>query len=342
MGSISGIDAAGVTAWFEQHVASAVPPLRFEQVSGGHSNLTYRVEDAEGQRFVLRRPPMKEVLATAHDMGREHKIISALWNTAVPVPYTYGHCDDTQVSGAPFYVMEHVDGAILYDLETAERDFDEPARRNAGASVVDTLADLHAVDVDVVGLGDLGRREDYIARQLHRWSKQYKQARTRELPDIERVRDELAASIPEQGPATVVHGDYKLGNFVHACSGEVAAVLDWEICTLGDPLADLGFLVATWADRQERDPRFGAASSALGFPSSGEIIERYAVRSGRDVSDIEYYVAFSAWRMACIVEGVYSRYLAGALGEPPPEASRFADVAAAYARRAAQALDARA
>lgn len=334
MDSVPGIDVARVSAWLERNVAGAPGPFSFDLVAGGHSNLTFVVEDAGGRRYVLRRPPLRKVLATAHDMGREHRIISALGPTGVPVPPTLGYCADETVTGAPFYVMGHVAGGILHDLEHARRLLDRDGRRVAGESLVDVLADLHAVDPEAVGLGDLGRKEDYIGRQLRRWSKQYEQSKTRELPEIEQVRDVLAASIPEQGPAAVVHGDYKLGNLVHAPTGEVLAVLDWEICTLGDPLADVGYLLVTWADDAEGDLRQGSASLAEGFPSAGELVARYTARSGRDTGGIDYYVAFSAWKLACILEGVYSRYMAGALGDPPEEAKRFADLAAAYARRA--------
>lgn len=340
MEDVPGVDVERVTAWLEQHVADVRAPFSFEVVSGGHSNLTLEVTDAAGRRLVLRRPPLKRVLSTAHDMGREHRIISALGPTDVPVPPTLGYCEDESVNGAPFYVMEHVEGAILHDRDRAEQALDPAGRRRAGESVVDVLARLHAVDPDAVGLGELGRKEDYVARQLRRWSKQYEQSKTRELPEIEEVRDRLADAIPEQGPATIVHGDYKLGNFVHAPDGEVVAVLDWEICTLGDPLADLGYLLVTWVDDEAQDLRLGSASLAEGFPRSDELVARYAEQSGRDVSEIDYYVAFSAWRLACILEGVYSRYMAGALGEPPAEAQAFADLVVAYVQQARDRLTA--
>lgn len=338
MEDVPGIDVERVTAWLLERVPGVRAPFAFAVLSGGHSNLTVEVTDANGRRLVLRRPPLGSVLSTAHDMGREHRIISALGPTAVPVPATLGHCDHEAVTGAPFYVMEHVDGAILHDLDDAERRLAPGARGRAAASVVDVLADLHALEPDDVGLGDLGRREDYVARQLRRWSRQYEQSRTRRVPEIEQVHDALSATIPEQGPAAIVHGDYKLGNLVHAADGTVAAVLDWELCTLGDPLADLGYLVLTWADDEQQDPRGGAASLARGFPPSEELVARYAARSGRDTGDIDYYVAFSAWRLACILEGVYARYMAGALGEPPAEAQTFADLVVAYARRAKEQL----
>jgi aminoglycoside phosphotransferase (APT) family kinase protein len=335
--TVPGIEVDRVGAWLERNVPGTEAPFHVEMVSGGHSNLTYEVQDACGARHVVRRPPLKQVLATAHDMAREHRIVAALVPSPVLVPETLGLCEDESVTGAPFYVMRHVEGPILHDRARAET-LEPDARRRAGESLVDVLVELHAVDPDEVGLGDLGRREGYIERQLRRWTKQYEQAKTRELPDIERVRDALAADVPEQGPATIVHGDYKLGNFVHQPTGDVAAVLDWELCTLGDPLADLGFLVLSWVDRPGDDLWRDSASAAEGFPSSDELVARYAARSGRDVSRVDYYVAFSAWRMACIVEGVYARYAGGAMGETSDEAARFADLATAYAAHARERL----
>ena len=335
--SVPGIDADRVSAWLEEHVGVR-GPVTFRMVSGGHSNLTYEAVDADGTRLVVRRPPLKQVLSTAHDMAREHRIVSALVSSPVPVPETLGLCEDETVTGAPFYVMRHVEGPILHDRGIVEQTLDREGRRRACESLVDVLADLHAVDPDDVGLGDLGRKEDYIGRQLRRWTKQYEQSKTRELPDIERARDALAAAVPEQGPATIVHGDFKLGNFVHAPTGEVAAVLDWELCTLGDPLADLGFLVLSWVDEDTDELWRDSASAAPGFPTADDMVARYAERSGRDTAHIDYYVAFSAWRMACIVEGVYARYVGGAMGEVPEEGRRFADIAENYAAYASARL----
>jgi aminoglycoside phosphotransferase (APT) family kinase protein len=314
---IQGINLEEVTRWFAEHVAGTKAPLSFALIAGGHSNLTFKVTDAAGGEYVLRRPPLSHVLASAHDMGREHKIISALWPTPVPVPQALGFCADPEVNGAPFYVMRFVPGVVMHDATIARRELGEPARRAAGESFVDVLSDLHAVDVDAVGLGDLAKKEDYIARQLKRWYGQYQQSKTAERPAVDRVHDTLKARIPPQGRASVVHGDYRLGNCIaDAQTGEIRAVLDWEICTLGDPLADVGYVLATWT--QSTDPLAGtpgAPSLAPGFPSREEILERYRKRSGRDLSNINYYVAFSQWKSVCIIEGVYSRYLGGALGK---------------------------
>jgi aminoglycoside phosphotransferase (APT) family kinase protein len=312
---IEGVDVERVTAWFGTHVPDAVAPLTFSLITGGHSNLTFSVTDAEGARWVLRRPPLGHVLATAHDMSREHKILAALRATDVPVAPLAGLCTDDDVNGAPFYVMEFVDGTVVRDVATAQS-LSVEQRRTAGASIIETLAKIHAVDVDAVGLGDLGRRDGYIERQLNRWYGQFNKSRNREVPLVDQVHDALLASVPEQGPATIVHGDYRLDNCMLADDGSIAAVLDWEICTLGDPLADVGLLQVYWADPGE--PTYSslpAPTTAEGFPTKTELLERYAAASGRDLSNIDFYVAFGYWKLACIIEGVFARYVAGAMGD---------------------------
>jgi aminoglycoside phosphotransferase (APT) family kinase protein len=320
-----GIDRAGVEAWFEQHVDGVEPPLAFERISGGHSNLTYQVIDAAGRRWALRRPPLGKRLGSAHDMGREHKVVSALGPTSVPVAPVVGFCEDESVNGAPFYVMEFVEGPILRGLAEAEAFPDEADRRAIGERVADTLVDIHAVDPDAVGLGDLGRREDYVARQLRRWQGQWEKSKTRELPAIDLVHERLQARIPAQGPATIVHGDYRLDNMILTPRGEVAAVVDWELCTLGDPLADVGLLMVYWPERDENPVALGQpANLAPGFPSREELRERYAERSGRDLSDLDFFVALGYWKLAIILEGVYARYAAGQYGKVDPGIEHFA------------------
>jgi aminoglycoside phosphotransferase (APT) family kinase protein len=334
---IKGIDVSGVTDWFEANVEGARGPLTFELIAGGHSNLTYRVDDAAGHRFVLRRPPLGHVLATAHDMSREHKIISALGPTDVPVAPALGLCTDEAVNGAPFYVMAFVDGLVLRDAAAAQSLTPE-ARRSAGLSIADTLARIHAVDPDAVGLGDLGKKEGYIARQLKRWYGQFQQSQTRELPRVDEVHDALAARIPEQGRAAIVHGDYRLDNCMTDTEGNVIAVLDWEICTLGDPLADVGLLMVYWTEASDASPMLLTAPTAVdGFLSRKEVLDRYAEASGRDLSHVDYYIAFGYWKLACIVEGVYARYVGGAMGS---DASGFEGFAIQVERCADAAADA--
>jgi len=323
-----GIDRAGVEAWLGDHVPAVELPLSFERIAGGHSNLTYRVEDAGGRRWALRRPPLGKRLGSAHDMGREHKVVAALGATPVPVAPVVGLCEDNAVNGAPFYVMDFVEGPILRGLAETESFPDEDDRRAIGERVVDTLVAIHAVDPDAAGLGDLGRKEDYVARQLHRWQGQWEKSKTRELAAIDSVHDRLAARIPEQGPATIVHGDYRLDNMILTPSGEVAAVVDWELCTLGDPLADVGLLMVYWPERDEEGEEPIAlgrpANLAPGFPTREELRERYAERSGRDLSQLDFFVALGYWKLAIILEGVYARYAAGQYGKVDPGIEYFA------------------
>jgi len=317
---VKGIDDEPVTEWFRKHVAGVAPPLRFSLIAGGHSNLTYRVEDAKGRVYVLRRPPLGAVIATAHDMAREHRIISALAPTSVPVPPALGLCEDPAVNGAPFYVMAFVEGHVLADASQVTARFDEEARRCIGESVVEVLASLHSVDSDAVGLGDLGRKEAYLARQIRRWRTQWEKTKTRELPAMEEVADALESNMPRQVGAGIVHGDYRLGNMITAADGRIAAVLDWELCTLGDPMADVGYLMNNWAEAGEAAAGGAAGGAALmptqcgGFPGRAWMLERYAELTGRDLSQVDYYRAFQYWRLAAIVEGVLSRYLKGVMG----------------------------
>jgi aminoglycoside phosphotransferase (APT) family kinase protein len=319
------IDQPNLEAWFSEHVPGAAPPLDFERIAGGRSNLTYAVADKAGTRWALRRPPLGKRLASAHDMTREHRIISALQGTGVPVPPVVGLCEDESVNGAPFFVMEFVEGPILRSRTEAEQCFDEAQRRPIGERVVDTLVAIHAIDPDRVGLGDLGRRQDYVARQLRRWQGQWEKSKTHDVPLIDDVHRRLSDRIPEQGPATIVHGDYRLDNMILSDAGEVAAVVDWELCTLGDPLADVGMLIVYWSEAgDELMPLFEAPTTAPGFPSREEIRERYAERSGRDLLEIDFYVALACWKLAIILQGVYARYTAGQYGKPDEGIEEFA------------------
>jgi aminoglycoside phosphotransferase (APT) family kinase protein len=330
-----GIDVRRVETWFESNVPGVELPLTFERIAGGRSNLTYSVRDAGGRAFALRRPPLGKRLGSAHDMSREHKAIAALADTPVPVPPIVGFCPNESVNGAPFYVMQFVEGPIVRSSGDAER-FDPATRRAIGERVVDTLAAIHAVDPDSVALGDLGRKEDYVARQLHRWHGQWQKSKTRELPLVDDLHRRLSARIPRQGPATIVHGDYRLDNMILSEQGEVAAVVDWELCTLGDPLADVGLLLVYWSEpHDELMPLVDAATTTPGFPTRAELCERYAERSGRDLAEIDFFVALGFWKLAIILEGVYARYTAGAYGKPSDGFEHFA----ALVERLAQAAD---
>ena len=310
MGEIEGIEVGPVTAWLEANIAGTKGPFDFQFISGGRSNLTFAVTDANGRKLVLRRPPISHVLATAHDMGREHRIISALRDTPVPVPAALGYCEDESVNGRPFYVMDFVEGHVLRTPKLAEEHLDDEARAVAGLDLVDVLVAIHTVDPAAVGLADLGRPEGYIERQLKRWFGQFQSSQQqmrdagtgRPAPAVEEAHALLAANVPAQTEVTIAHGDYRLDNTIVGDDGRIRAVLDWELCTLGDPLADLGTLMVYY-------------NQLPGFPTRDELVARYREKSGRDTTNLDYYTAFGHWRLACIIEGVYARYAAGAMGE---------------------------
>ncbi len=313
--AIHGIDVRRVTQWLVDHIDGAEAPFEFSLIVGGRSNLTFAVTDAAGSKYVLRRPPTGAVLATAHDMAREHRIISAVGTTAVPVPPALALCIDDEINGAPFYVMGFVDGVVL-DTVDKGASMTPDLRRRAGFDLIDVLAELHAVDVDDVGLGDLAKRDGYVERQVKRWSAQWQNSKTRDLPSVDEVARLLGERMPIQRGVSIAHGDYRFGNVLtDVANGRVAAVLDWELCTLGDPLADVGYVGVYWADPGAKQLRPNDPTGIEGFPTYAELLERYATRTGRDLSEIDYYIAFGSWRLAVISEGVYARYLHGAMGD---------------------------
>lgn len=315
---VKGIDEPKVSDWLIANCAGLSAPLSFDPIAGGHSNLTYKVTDSVGRSVVLRRPPLGSVLATAHDMGREHRIISALAQTSVPVPPALGLCTDDSVNGAPFYVMDFVIGAVLDTPAMVRQTLpDAASRARLSESVLESLVALHTLDPDTIGLGDLGRKEAYLDRQLSRWRTQWEKSKTRELASMEETYELLVRAKPEQKYTGIVHGDYRLGNMLATPDGRVAAVLDWELCTLGDTLADVGYLMNNWADADEEGPSQAVAmpTSTGGFLSRAEFLAAYAARSGRSVEGVEYYRAFQWWRLAAIVEGVLARYQKGVMGE---------------------------
>lgn len=304
-GGVDGIDIPAVTGWLADRLDWLAPPLTFTKLVGGHSNFTYRVQDANGRDFVLRRPPLGVLLPSAHDMGREFTLISGLWPTTVPVPEPLAHCEDPAVTGAPFYAMGFIDGGPIYTEEDVEARIATVAdRARTGTSFVDTLAALHAVDPDEVGLGGLGKRDSYVARQLKRWYASWEASKNRELPDVDRLHGLLLDHLPEQSETRVVHGDYGLHNCIIGRDGTVLAVVDWEISTLGDPLADLAYGV-NWWDRNDSPTRME------GFDPPEALVARYAEVTGRDLGQIEYYRCFNHWKTICIIQGVYARYLNG-------------------------------
>ncbi len=311
MSAPPGIDVARVSDWLTGVLPGAAPPFTFTRIGDGRSNLTFRVEDASAGAWIVRRPPLGTLLRGAHDMAREHRLLAALHPAGVRVPEPYGLCEDDAVTGAPFYAMELAAGHVITDVGDLDA-LPMAARARAAESLVDALVELHAVDVDAVGLGDLARHHGYGERQLKGWWRQWEASKTREIPAIERVRDRLAASVPEQRRVAVVHGDYKLENVVVGDDGEVRAILDWELCTLGDPIADLGTLLTYWIEPP--DPLGWALNGgesptrADGFPTRAALAERYAAATGDPLDGLPFYEAQGCWKLAIIVQGVVRRF----------------------------------
>ena len=317
---MKGIAQDRLETYFAENLDGVELPLRFDLITGGRSNLTYLVEDAKGRKMVLRRPPTGAVLATAHDMEREHRILSGLAETDVPVPKTLALCQDVSVNDAPFYVMEYVEGDVLVTPEMTAKRVPEDQREALGMNVIEVLASLHRVEPDDVGLGSLGRREAYLTRQLKRWRTQWEKSKTRELPMMEEAHSLLEAKMPEQLSTAIVHGDYRMGNFLtNGPCGRIEAVLDWELCTLGDPLADVGYLMNDWnGPNDSRPTASGTGLSAIscgGFPTREVMLARYEELTGFSTKGVDYYRAFQYWRLAAIVEGVLSRYKQGVMGD---------------------------
>jgi aminoglycoside phosphotransferase (APT) family kinase protein len=313
-----GVDLERLRPFLAGHVDGARDaPLTATLIAGGRSNLTYSVSDGT-RTWVLRRPPLGHVLPTAHDMAREYRVMTALASTDVPVPRTLALCEDLSVNDAPFYVMELVDGVIYRDAQGLATLAPDDARR-VSEVLVAVLAAIHAVDYRAVGLGDFGRPDGFLERQVRRWGEQWERSKTRELPEVDELARRLRAALPTSGPPTIVHGDYRLDNTMMASDdpGTIVAVLDWEMSTLGDPLADLGLFLLYWGRADTQVIATGEAiGSQPGFLSRDEIVERYARVSGRPVDALDWYQIFAAYKLAIIVEGINARYQMGkTLGE---------------------------
>jgi aminoglycoside phosphotransferase (APT) family kinase protein len=338
----SGLDELAVGRWLAQRCGLTLP-VTIVPALGGRSNLTSVVTDAAGRRVVVRRPPLTGVLASAHDMVREHRVLAALGDTDVPVPKVLGVEPDAAVTGAPFFVMAHVDGLILRGQ--ADATALEPARRHAiGLDAIAVLARLHAVDIDAVGLGDLARRDGYLARQLARWRGQLAAGGTRPLPMLAELAARLAAELPAQQRLALVHGDFRLDNLVvDSGTARVVGVLDWELATLGDPLADLGLLLVYWGGREVGEVLPDAPTQLIGFPAPEELVAAYALSTGEDpdllAERVRPYMAFGLFKLACILEGVRIRTLGGGYGGPGAvptamtEVERFLDLVPALGER---------
>ncbi|MEU9126418.1 phosphotransferase family protein [Streptomyces sp. NPDC048506] len=309
-GNTPGLDPEPLREYLDRERPGLVRgPLRGELIEGGRSNLTYRITDGDSH-WVLRRPPLGHVLATAHDMRREHRVISALHPTPVPVPEALLLCEDEAVIGAPFYVMELVEG-VPYRTAGQLAALGPDRTRQVVLSLVDTLVELHAVDPQAVGLADFGRPDGFLERQLRRWGKQLAASRNRELPGIDELHQALGRALPASPAPAVVHGDYRLDNVLVGADDTITAVLDWEMSTLGDPLTDLGLLAMYSADLELPRSPVSTTSGAPGHPSPDELIERYAARSGRDTSSIAWYTAFAWFKLAVILEGIHYRFTLG-------------------------------
>lgn len=312
-----GLDLEQLVPWLVASIPGAEAPFEFDLVAAGGSNLTYKVTDANGVVRVLRRPPVRGQIATAHDMQREFRIMDALGRheTGVPVPQCLAYCESSEIIGAPFYVMEFVDGLILRSTEDA-KGFTADQARVATESLVDVQVAFHTLDLASVGLADLGKHSGYVERQLKRWRKQAEASKTRELPLLEAVHQRLEKSIPkEQGRPGLAHGDYRFDNTILNADFRIAAVLDWELCTIGEPVADFCWSLMYWADPGDTLSFLPSPPTLIdAFPRRSEVAELYATKSGFDLSDLDYYRAFSWWKMACIVEGVLARLKKGAGG----------------------------
>ncbi|MGW2664084.1 phosphotransferase family protein [Nocardia tengchongensis] len=309
--TLAGLDLLALQRYFDAHVPETAGPLSAGLLQGGKSNLTYRVGDGVHD-WVLRRPPLGPLTPTAHDMAREYRVVAALRDTAVPVAQPVTLCEDVGVIGVPFAVVSFVGGRSLQDGDDAEALTAAEARLSS-AALIDTLAALHGVDYTAVGLGEFGRPTGYLERQVRRWRGQWDRVATRDLPTLNRLADALRTELPEQAGETIVHGDYRLDNTILAPGlDRVAAVIDWEMATLGDPLADLGLLQVYWDARSESVLGVRHAPSANpGFLSADALAERYAAATGYDLDRLPFYRALGYFKLAVIAEGIHQRFLAG-------------------------------
>jgi aminoglycoside phosphotransferase (APT) family kinase protein len=319
---IPGIHHESVARFFHEHVPGGDCALTFELISGGRSNLTYLARGG-GREWVLRRPPLGHVLPTAHDMAREYRVLSALASTDVPAPRPIALCEDAAINDMPFYVMEYRPGVVLAQDIPPGYAPTPGDRRRISQALVDTLVRLHAVDYRAVGLEGFGRPEGYLERQVRRWSEQWQRSKTAELPEIDELIRRLRAALPESPAPTIVHGDYRLGNVAldPTDPGRIVAIFDWEMATLGDPLADLGYTLIYWTEAADPPPSGGVGTASTftatpGFFTRADIIAEYARLSGRPVDTIDFYQVLALYKLAVISEGIYARYLQGkTLGE---------------------------
>lgn len=333
------IDPEWLEGWLAHRVA-VTGPLTVRQIAGGRSNLTYEVRDAAGQRWVVRRPPLHTVHPTAHDVGREHRVLQALAGTSVPVPTCVGQ--DVDRSGTSFYVMRFVPGVVLRGAADVEAHLPLDRRAELAEELVRTLADLHVVAPASVGLDDLGRGAGYAHRQLRRWQEQAETVRSTPHPLSDQVHDELVRRLSARGDTVIVHGDHRIDNTIVAPgTGRIRAVVDWELCTLGDPLVDLAVTLSYWTlPMDEVRPLGDAPTLAPGFPGREHLLERYAAHRGSDLPPMSPYLAFAFWRLAVVLEGVHARFSRGGYGADvvPDGLETYPDVAHSLVRASAELL----
>jgi aminoglycoside phosphotransferase (APT) family kinase protein len=310
-GSVPGIDLERLLPWFRANVAPA-EELSAELIGHGRSNLTYRLRSGDDS-WVLRRPPLSHIQATAHDMSREFRILSALAPTDFPAPKPYALCTDESVNGAQFYVMEYVEGFIAVDAVEVSKRFDESRRRKIGEELVEVLVKLHAFEPDEIGLTDFGKPQGYLERQVRRFSEQLVQIRYRETPELDELARRLKNAIPAERKPGIVHGDYRLDNAILDDEGHIIAVLDWEMCTLGDSLADMGLLRMYWGSPTSAQLAIGGMTvmTLPGFPSWEEAAALYEERSGTDLRGLDFYTVLAHFKLGVILENMYKRFLAG-------------------------------
>jgi aminoglycoside phosphotransferase (APT) family kinase protein len=311
-----GLDLEALAAYLAPRVGGLAGSLRGEVIPGGRSNLTYIVDDGE-RRFVVRRPPLAHVLPTAHDMAREYRVLAALQGTGIPVPAVIALCEDDSVIGARFYVMEWIDGHVVRDTLPAEFADTAETRRAMSTALVETLLQLHRIDPDAIGLGNFGHPDGFLSRQVRRWWQQWEASKTRELPSIETLRCRLEETVPAPSAPGIVHGDYRLDNVMYAPAdpSRIVAVIDWEMCTIGDPLCDVGLLCVYWADDESEAAARTLHGRAItvedGFAKRADLLRDYAAGTERDMTSLDWYIALGAYKLAIIAEGITARFLMG-------------------------------
>jgi len=342
VGSTAAEDAVEVpavlAAWLAASDLALVPPVRWQRLTGGSSNLTYRLTDGEGRRCVLRRPP-DQAARNTHDVLRESRIVDALGGSGLPVASVRGSCADPGIIGAPFYVMSFVEGTVLTSVQSAAATT-EAYRAAVSESFVAALATLHDIDPEQIGLDGLARSDGYIERQLNRWIGQYRQSRTQDVPLIEDIHSRLKSRVPCDEHRGIVHGDFRLENVMFDDTGQVSAVLDWELATLGETSTDLAWALLYWtSNADEAEELILTRATALpGFLSRDDMVARYVLLSGRSLDDLNFYLAFACWRASCIAEGVLSRYVHGQMSAQGVDLAKHARAVRARAELADELL----